>query len=90
MDNDFINRIGLPARDPYANRCSVGKVLRSLPDAERKAFTDALDSVKANLQGTAVSGHTAKWLSATLAEFGYTASERMIRRHCHGDCSCVA
>lgn len=88
MNNEFIQKIGLPARDPYANRCSVGKLLRSLEQAEREALTDALNRVKAHLDGTGFSGHTAKWLSTTLSEFGYSASERMIRRHCHGECSC--
>lgn len=88
MDNPLVNGLTGPAVNHYANRCSVGKLLRSLEGKEQAAFADALDRVAQNLRGNSISGHTARWLSDTMSQFGFHISPYMIRRHCREDCSC--
>lgn len=89
------NESGLAAQlsasfNPYANRCSVGHLLTSVSEADRAAIADALQKIADSLasQTSMQTGWTARWLSRTLAEHGYKVSDRMIRRHAHGDCSC--
>lgn len=90
MANDFVERLSEPTPNPYANRCSVGHVLTKVTAEERAALEQAINRVKESLekQISLQTGYTAKWLSRVLGEFDFSVSDRMIRRHCAGDCSC--
>lgn len=75
---------------PYANRCSIGSFIRSLDDADAQAMQDALHKVAEALRTktSQSSGYTTSWIRKVVAEFGVNLSERMLRRHCAGECSC--
>lgn len=90
MSSDFAKRLSQPSSSPYANRCSVGHVLTQVTDEERAALEKAINNVKESLekQTSLQTGYTARWLSRVLGEFNFSVSDRMIRRHCAGDCSC--
>ena len=89
-DKDLAQSLSQQVKSPYANRCSVGHVLQSVTEQERIALTEALGKVASSLsnKSSLQTGYTARWLSGTLTEFGFKVSDRMIRRHLHGDCSC--
>ena len=90
MANDFVERLSQPTSSPYANRCSVGHVLAEVTVEERTALERAITNVRESLekQTSLQTGYTARWLSRVLNEFNFSVSDRMIRRHCAGDCSC--
>jgi hypothetical protein len=87
---DLAARLTESHANPYANRCSVGNLLRMLSPEDRNALESALFRVRQSLekQDSLQTGYTARWLSRTVSEYGYKISDRMIRRHLHGDCSC--
>ena len=87
---DLVSRLEVPSSSPYANRCSVGLMMETLTDEERTAVQIALDKVADGLKTkTSVqTGYTSRWFSKVLAEAGHNVSDRMVRRHCHGECSC--
>jgi hypothetical protein len=89
-EKDLAQSLLQQVKSPYANRCSVGHVLQSVTEQERIALTEALEKVASSLsnKSSLQTGYTARWLSGTLTEFGFKVSDRMIRRHLHGDCSC--
>lgn len=88
--NDLASRLTQPVTNPYANRCSIGHVLKKVSAEERKALDIALGHVSEALSTKSFmsSGYTTRWLAAVLEEFGHKVSDRMIRRHVKGDCSC--
>jgi hypothetical protein len=88
--NDLVSRLGTPSLSPYANRCSVGLMMETLTDEERQAVESALEKVTAGLKtkSSVQTGYTARWFSKVLEEAGHHVSDRMVRRHCHGECSC--
>lgn len=89
-ERDLAQSLTQQVKSPYANRCSVGHVLQSVTEQERIALAEALGKVASSLsnKSSLQTGYTARWLSGTLTEFGFKVSDRMIRRHLHGDCSC--
>lgn len=88
--SDLAARLSQPAPSPYANRCSVGHVLRAVSPVEREALQNALEKVTEALNSkTAMSsGYTTRWLMQVLEEAGHKVSDRMLRRHCKKECSC--
>jgi|688.fasta_scaffold1919371_1 hypothetical protein len=90
--SDLAARLLQPVPSPYANRCSVGHVLRAITPAEREALESTLEKVAEALNSkTAMSsGYTTRWLMGVLEEAGHKVSDRMIRRHCKKECSCDA
>ena len=87
---DLAARLSQPVPNPYANRCSVGHVLRAITPTEHEALQAALVKVAEALDSkTAMSsGYTTRWLQGVLEDAGHRVSDRMIRRHCKKDCSC--
>lgn len=79
-----------PVPSPYANRCSVGHVLKKVSKEEKEALNVALQHVTdaLNTSSSMSSGYTTRWLANVLEEFGHKVSDRMIRRHAKGQCSC--
>ncbi|CAB4144566.1 hypothetical protein UFOVP1296_47 [uncultured Caudovirales phage] len=89
---DLAARLSQPVPSPYANRCSIGHVLKKVSPEEREALDIALGHVSNALStsSTMSSGYTTRWLADVLEEFGHKVSDRMIRRHAKGECSCDA
>lgn len=83
-------RLLQPTPNPYANRCSVGHLLSSVSATDRDAIEQALTKVGESIEANTFlqTGYSAKWLAATLQEYGHKVSDRMIRRHIHRNCSC--
>lgn len=83
-------RLLQPTPSPYANRCSVGRLLSDANADEREAISNALAKVKESIEKNTFlqTGYSAKWLAKVLQEYGYKISDRMIRRHIHRSCSC--
>lgn len=88
MDN-LVARLGAPPK-PHANKCSVGQMLKDMLEGDRDAVQNALEMVRESIKSGKglTNGYTATWLAGILKDEGYKVSERMIRRHIHGDCSC--
>lgn len=74
----------------YANRCSIGSFISSLDtndaDAMRNAVAKVGEALRTKTQQS--TGYTTQWIRRIVAETGVTLSEKMLRRHCLGECSC--
>ena len=76
-ENNLIARLNESSLNPYANRCSIGNLLRTVSPEERSALENALEKVRASLikQDSLATGYSARWLSRTVARSEEHTSE---------------
>ena len=75
---------------PASNRCRVWAIIESLDDADRQAFADGCDKVRAASPRDRSAGYpfTEMWLIKALRAQGFTVSKESMSRHVRRECGC--
>ena len=72
-------------------KCSIGRLLDSLPENESGALQRAIDQIRQvdpNRRKSRQEPYTATWLAGVLADEGYEIARQTVNRHVLRECHC--
>lgn len=72
-------------------KCSIGRLLDSLPENESGALQQAIDQIRQvdpNRRKSRQEPYTATWLAGVLADEGYEIARQTVNRHVLRECHC--
>ena len=72
-------------------KCSIGRLLDSLPENESGALQQAIDQIRQvdpNRRKSRQEPYTATWLAGVVADEGYEIARQTVNRHVLRECHC--